>query len=75
MRRSLNRVAGQGPIANACYSHLGGRLGKALMEHILKQRWLEPVEDKRFRLTDKGRKGLRDWGIDPGAIEAEGPKG
>ncbi len=74
MKRSQNATAGQGPIANQCYSHLGGRLGKALMEHVLKQGWLEPLGDKRFRLTEKGRHGLRAWGIAPEAIEAEGPK-
>ncbi len=44
------------------------------MEHVLKQGWLEPLGDKRFRLTEKGRHGLRAWGIAPEAIEAEGPK-
>lgn len=74
MARNKGALKAHGAIANQCYSHLGGRLGKVLMEHLLKLGWLEPIEDKRFRLTAKGRLGLLAWGIPPEAMDAGGPR-
>jgi DNA-binding transcriptional ArsR family regulator len=49
--------------ARTCYSHLAGRLGVALADALLAERWLE--EDGRsYRLTPAGTRALRALGIE-----------
>src|SRR5262249_28697264 len=49
--------------ARTCYTHLAGRLGVALTEGLIRERWLE--EDGRsYRLTATGTRSLRALGID-----------
>jgi DNA-binding transcriptional ArsR family regulator len=49
--------------ARTCYSHLAGRLGVALADALLAERWLE--EDGRsYRLTPTGIRALRALGIE-----------
>jgi DNA-binding transcriptional ArsR family regulator len=49
--------------ARTCYSHLAGRLGVALADALVAERWLE--EDGRsYRLTASGTRSLRGLGID-----------
>ncbi len=49
--------------ARTCYSHLAGRLGVALADALVAQRWME--EDGRsYRLTPTGTRSLRALGID-----------
>jgi len=49
--------------ARTCYSHLAGRLGVALADALVAERWLE--EDGRsYRLTATGGRALRALGID-----------
>ena len=49
--------------ARTCYSHLAGRLGVALADALLAERWME--EDGRsYRLTPSGTRALRALGID-----------
>src|SRR5256885_13767444 len=49
--------------ARTCYSHLAGRLGVALADALVAERWME--EDGRsYRLTPTGTRSLRALGID-----------
>ena len=49
--------------ARTCYSHLAGRLGVALADALLAERWME--EDGRsYRLTPSGTRFLHALGID-----------
>ena len=43
-----------------CYDHLAGRVGVALTQGLLARRWLDPS----FHLTDAGRAGLKDLGLE-----------
>jgi DNA-binding transcriptional ArsR family regulator len=59
----MNGAARQLRDARTCYSHLAGRLGVALADALVAQRWLD--EDGRsYRLTTGGRRALRALGID-----------
>jgi DNA-binding transcriptional ArsR family regulator len=50
--------------ARTCYSHLAGRLGVALADGLVAERWLE--EDGRsYRITPSGARALGTLGIDP----------
>ncbi len=58
----LNGAARQLRDARTCYSHLAGRLGVALADALVAERWLE--EDGRtYRLTSDGLRALRGLGI------------
>lgn len=49
--------------ARTCYSHLAGRLGVALADALVAERWME--EDGRsYRLTPTGARSLRALGIE-----------
>jgi DNA-binding transcriptional ArsR family regulator len=49
--------------ARTCYSHLAGRLGVALADALIAERWME--EDGRsYRLTPTGTHSLRALGIE-----------
>ena len=49
--------------ARTCYSHLAGRLGVALADALIAQRWLED-DGHRYRLTPTGARSLRAIGIE-----------
>ena len=49
--------------ARTCYNHLAGRLGVALADALVAERWLED-DDRRYRLTPTGTRALRALGID-----------
>jgi DNA-binding transcriptional ArsR family regulator len=49
--------------ARTCYSHLAGRLGVALTDALVAERWLEDG-GRDYRVTDKGTRALRSLGID-----------
>jgi DNA-binding transcriptional ArsR family regulator len=49
--------------ARTCYSHLAGRLGVALAEALVRERWLEE-DGREFRVTPAGRRALGELGID-----------
>ncbi len=53
-------------IAHQCYGHLGGRLSTLLMERMLELGWLELKEGAKtvYDITEKGYRGLGEWGID-----------
>lgn len=60
---SMNGAARRLRDARTCYSHLAGRLGVALADALVAERWLE--EDGRcYRLTAAGRRALGALGID-----------
>ena len=50
--------------ARCCYGHLAGRLGVALLQGLLMQRWLEPSPRGDYAVTDVGAKGLDELGLD-----------
>ena len=49
-----------------CYNHLGGKLGAALFEFLAREGWIVPREEtpNTYELTDKGREGFRQMGLD-----------
>jgi len=49
--------------ARTCYSHLAGRLGVALADALVAERWLEDG-DGNYRLTPKGTRALSALGIE-----------
>jgi len=59
----MNGAARRLRAARTCYRHLAGRLGVALADALVAERWLE--EDGRsYRLTPAGTRALRGLGID-----------
>jgi DNA-binding transcriptional ArsR family regulator len=59
----LNGAARRLRDARTCYSHLAGRLGVALADALVAERWME--EDGRsYRLTPTGTRSLRALGIE-----------
>jgi DNA-binding transcriptional ArsR family regulator len=58
--------------ARTCYSHLAGRLGVALADALVAERWLED-DDRRYRLTPTGTHALRALGIDVEPRRAQAP--
>ncbi|MCQ8783008.1 hypothetical protein [Mangrovibrevibacter kandeliae] len=55
--------------------HIGGRLGRALLDHAQARRWVEAAPDGRaLSITGAGRSGLRDvFGLDVAALEDDAP--
>lgn len=49
--------------ARTCYSHLAGRLGVALADALVAERWLEE-DGRRYRVTAIGNRSLRELGIE-----------
>ena len=58
--------------ARTCYSHLAGRLGVALTDALIAERWLED-DGRRYRLTPTGTCSLRALGIDVVVRPAQAP--
>jgi len=58
--------------ARTCYSHLAGRLGVALADALIAQRWLED-DGHRYRVTATGARSLRAVGIDVTLRRAQAP--
>lgn len=58
--------------ARTCYSHLAGRLGVALADALLAQRWLED-DGHRYRVTPTGTRSLRALGIEVAPRHAPAP--
>nr|WP_284291044.1 helix-turn-helix domain-containing protein [Angustibacter aerolatus] len=67
--RSLRQSREQRELAGArlCYDHLAGRLGVALTDALVADRWLTGGD---LRLTRLGRSGFGDLGVDVPALEA-----
>jgi DNA-binding transcriptional ArsR family regulator len=51
--------------ARSCYDHLAGRLGVALTEALVQERWLAETasDDDRYTLTDAGRARFAAFGV------------
>lgn len=49
--------------ARTCYSHLAGRLGVALADALLAERWIED-DGHRYRVTPAGTRSLHGIGIE-----------
>jgi DNA-binding transcriptional ArsR family regulator len=58
--------------ARTCYSHLAGRLGVALADALVAERWLED-DGRGYRVTTKGTRSLRALGIEATARRAQAP--
>ena len=58
--------------ARTCYSHLAGRLGVALADALIAERWLED-DGRRYRLTPAGTRSLCALGIDVVVRDAPAP--
>jgi DNA-binding transcriptional ArsR family regulator len=58
--------------ARTCYGHLAGRLGVALADALIAQRWIED-DGHRYRVTPTGVRSLRGLGIDVRPRRAEAP--
>jgi len=58
--------------ARTCYSHLAGRLGVALADALVAERWLED-DGRGYRLTPSGTRSLRALGIDAIPRRAQSP--
>jgi DNA-binding transcriptional ArsR family regulator len=56
--------------ARSCYDHLAGRLGVAVSDALIAQRFIGPTGERGFRITRRGRSFFLDFGIDLAAIEA-----
>jgi DNA-binding transcriptional ArsR family regulator len=58
--------------ARTCYGHLAGRLGVALADALIAQRWIED-DGHRYRVTPIGARSLRGLGIDVRPRRAQAP--
>ena len=58
--------------ARTCYSHLAGRLGVALADALIAERWLED-DGRCYRLTPTGTRSLRALGIGVVVRDARAP--
>jgi DNA-binding transcriptional ArsR family regulator len=67
--RQMSRVDGQGPqsaalfAARTCYRHLAGKLGVAIADALLRERWLAK-EDRDYLITPEGIAVFEELGID-----------
>jgi DNA-binding transcriptional ArsR family regulator len=58
--------------ARTCYSHLAGRLGVALADALVAQRWLED-DGHGYRVTPAGARSLHGLGIEVRPRRAQAP--
>ncbi|HYL33861.1 MAG TPA: winged helix-turn-helix domain-containing protein [Stellaceae bacterium] len=51
--------------ARSCYDHLAGRLGVALADALVRQRWLSEItgDDERYVITQEGRERFAAFGV------------
>ncbi|MGH7415444.1 MAG: ArsR/SmtB family transcription factor [Candidatus Rokuibacteriota bacterium] len=58
--------------ARTCYRHFAGRLGVALADALVRERWLED-EGRAYRVTPLGARSLRALGIEANGRRAQVP--
>lgn len=51
-------------IGKRCYDHLGGKLGAELFDCLTKQEWIEKADGTAYRMTERGRRGLAELGLE-----------
>ena len=53
-------------LAKTCTTHIGGRLGRLILEQFEKKGWISKDKpgDKHYIITDEGEKGFKKLGID-----------
>ena len=53
-------------IGKKCYNHLGGKLGAALFDFLVREAWIIPQEDapNAYAVTEKGYEGFRRMGLE-----------
>lgn len=66
------------PLCRACLDwserrpHLGGRLGRAILDHAVARRWVRPsTEGRALAITPPGLAALRRWSGDAAAVPTE----
>lgn len=59
--------------AKMCFGHIGGKLGKMLMETFAEKGWIakEQPTDKHFYITKKGEIEFTKLGLDLSQIKSE----
>jgi DNA-binding PadR family transcriptional regulator len=60
-------------LAKPCYTHVGGTLGRLLLEQFVKKGWIKKNKpsDKYFFITEKGEKEFTKLGVDLSEVKAE----
>ena len=60
-------------LAKMCSTHIGGKLGRLLMESFADKGWIakDKPTDKHFYITDKGQEEFAKLGIDLSQIKNE----
>lgn len=61
--------------ARCCYGHLAGRLGVALLQGLLAQRWLVAAPGGGYAVTEAGVAGLGGLGLDGAAWQRRAGEG
>ena len=53
-------------IGKKCYNHLGGQLGAALFEFLVREGWIVSKAEtpNAYEVTEKGLEGFRSMGLD-----------
>lgn len=59
------------PTGRCCYDHLGGKLGKLMLDLYLREGWIAPEEGKTtvYRVTEKGRAQFEAMGLRPEELD------
>lgn len=68
-RKPLSREARRLQSGRCCYNHLAGRLGVAVAEGLEAHGYIEPVENKRYAVTEPGAEWFSDLGLDVCALK------
>ena len=53
-------------VGKKCYNHLGGKLGAALFEFLVREGWIVACEGtpNGYEVTEKGRAGFQQMGLE-----------
>lgn len=57
--------------ARSCYDHLAGTLGVAWHDRLLALGWMTAARDTDYALTERGREGLAELGVDVAALQRQ----
>lgn len=61
-------------IVTYCYDHIGGILGEAIFEFLLREKWIEKDGEKQYHITEKGWEELEIMGVQLEKISSTSPK-
>ena len=53
-------------VGKKCYNHLGGKLGAALFDFLVREGWIAARDEtpNAYRVTEKGREGFQRMGME-----------